>query len=997
MTTSANLYDSIYTDDDDSDLGMIAINEMYGHLNFDEISNYISLQEYIKLFPIHVNKMISIFHFNIQSLEANLVHLEALLANFKQTPDIIALSETWLNENNADSFILEGYNSFHVVREPRKHGGVSLYVRNHLSCDKIEEFTYLNSIIEICTLKITINNENYTVAAIYRPDDKYKHIKEFRKELGPILKNPLFKKSKSIILGDINIDLLMHGEHKLTNEYLNMLQTFSYTPIITRATRFPQGRQLGTPSLLDHIFINFTPPSVSGILHHEITDHLPVFLNIHLPQPSNSLFTIKFRIFNQENEAKFTRKLAYTLWEEILTDPDIHRNFELFINHFQNIYDECFPIATKIVSSKRIEKPWLSTGLFNSIKNKNRMFKNFKLGLTSEGTYKRYKNKLVNLLKVAKMRYYKNLFNSFKTNTKKLWQVINSITNKGTKHNKVDNLIVKNKVLSNPSDISEAYNHFFVNAAKDLQDQLPKLETDFRKFMGPRNPISMDLAQVNLSEVTSIIHSLKSKKCRVNDFSPSILKRNSHLIAMPLTTLINQSFQQGQFPNKLKQAQVIPLYKKGARSDINNYRPISLLNVFSKVFEKAMKLKMVAFIDSHKILCSSQYGFQKKISTEDALIHFSKNIYQQLDQSNSVLSIFIDFSKAFDTVPHNILLDKLDHYGIRGPVKAWFADYLSDRSQTTVFENFESSALNCSLGVPQGSVLGPLLFLLFINDLPNVSRLLYTLLFADDATMSVCGKDPKQLIQIANNELHRFYLWCNSNKLTVNTLKTFFILFSNKRISNLPPLVIKSNLTYELIKQVDSTKFLGVYYDYDMTFKSHIRHLSQKLARTAALLYKVKSIMPEFVLKNMYHAHILSLLNYCNVIWSNTFPSHLDTLVKLQKRVIRTITNSDFIAHTHPLFQQSKILDIDRLRKFNLCVYFFKNKNLLQNQYQHGYPTRHRHRIRPERHSTTLYEHSFMYQANKVWNELLDGDTNVINALSLPSFKRQLKQYLLSC
>ena len=660
------------------------------------------------------------------------------------------------------------------------------------------------------------------------------------------------------------------------------------------------------------------------------------------------------------------------------------------------MYNESFPITSKTVSSKRFEKPWLTTGLINSIRNKNKMFKNVKIGLISEEQYKIYKNKLVNLLKLAKKRYYIDLFNNFKTNTKKLWRAVNNLTNKSSRQSKIESLIVNNKILSKPSDIAEAYNSFFVSAAHELQNQLPKFETDHRKFLSRRNPRSMEFSHANISDISNIIHSLKNKKCRVNDFMPSILKRNAHLIAVPLTQLFNQSLAQGKFPTKLKHAQVIPLYKKGSKTDINNYRPISLLNVFSKIFEKAMKMKLVSFIETNKILTKSQYGFQKNISTQDALIQFSKNIYKQLDKSNSVLSIFIDFSKAFDTVPHDILLHKLDHYGIRGPLNAWFKDYLSNRSQNCVVENHESSSLCNTLGVPQGSVLGPLLFLLFINDLPNVSKLLYTLLFADDATMSVCGKNPNQLIRIANHELYHFYLWCIANKLTVNTLKTFFVLFSNRRHSNLIPLVIKSNFTYQLIKQADKIKFLGVFYDQDMTFKSHINYLSQRLARTAALLNRVKEFMPEFVLKNMYYAHFLSVLNYCNLIWCNTFSSHLDSLIKIQKKVIRSITNSEYLAHTYPLFQRLQLLDIDRLRKFHLATYFFKNKNLLAFRNPHQYQTRNRDRPRPERHHTTLYEKSFMYQATIVWNGLLNHGPNGMTTLSLPSFKRHLKQYLLS-
>ena len=177
---------------------------------------------------INDNESLSLFHFNIRSLEYNLVHLEALLSNLLKTPDIIALTETWLNQYNMDNFFIEGYNAFHIVREPNEHGGVSLFVRDGLQCEKIDEFSYRNSLIEICSIKLLVSGSSYTIAAIYRPSDKYKCIKEFRKELAPILKNPIFKKENSIIIGDLNIDLLLHSEHQETNEYLNLLQTFSY-------------------------------------------------------------------------------------------------------------------------------------------------------------------------------------------------------------------------------------------------------------------------------------------------------------------------------------------------------------------------------------------------------------------------------------------------------------------------------------------------------------------------------------------------------------------------------------------------------------------------------------------------------------------------------------------------------------------------------------------------------------------------------------------------
>ena len=589
------------------------------------------------------------------------------------------------------------------------------------------------------------------------------------------------------------------------------------------------------------------------------------------------------------------------------------------------------------------------------------------------------------------------MFTSFKTNTKKLWQAVNKLTGKKGNSSKISNIIVNNENLTDPSKISEAFNNFFVNVAPELEKNLPPTEKNPLDYLSPRNPASMRVPHATLNDIISIIRSLKSKKCNVNDFSPLILKKNAHHIAGPLTKLFNQSIQSGKFPDILKCANVIPLYKKGAKTDINNYRPISLLNVFSKIYEKVMKKFLVSFLDSNKILSKAQYGFQRNKSTEDVLIQFSKNIYEQLNKSNSVLSIFIDFSKAFDTVPHKILLDKMENYGIRGNVLKWFEDYLTNRTQSTSFENCSSSPKKTPMGVPQGSVLGPLLFLIFINDLPNVSKLFYTLLFADDATLSLCGHCPKLLVNIANNELWKFNVWCIANRLTVNTIKTFYMLFSNRSVNLLPPLVMKSNYNYDPISKVNFTKFLGVHYDSDMSFKTHINSLTQRLSRLAALLFRVQNFMPDFVLKNMYNAHVSSILNYCNIIWSNTYSTHLDPLIKVQKKIIRLITKSEYLAHTAPLFENMQILNIDSLRKYSLAVYFFKNLNLLLPNLQgrHQYGTRNRERPRPLRHSKTIYQKSFIYQAPVVWNELLDSaQPQITNTNTLSTFKRKLKQYL---
>ena len=654
MNNTPNLYDTIFSDDDELDVGMVALNELYNHLNVAEMSNYHSLAEYNKIVNDFNSNMLSIIHLNIRSLETNFIQLEALLSIIPP-PDIIALSETWLNNDNKEINKIDGYCYHHIVRQGKIRGGVGLYIKNSFNFEVLNQFSYVSNEIEICTVVLNINLKSYTIAVVYRPHQKFDNIKEFRKELAPILKSKYFKKSNTIIVGDFNINLLQHSEHQETNEFLNFMQTFNYIPLITRPTRFPIGEQAGIPSLLDHIYINFAPPAIPGILNYDMTDHLPVFLNIQLPQAVVATHTIKFRLFSDANQTKFTRSIAHVIWEEILIENDLDKNFNIFFDTFTKIYNECFPLVTKNISNKQKMRPWITKGILNSIRRKNNLFKNFKLGLISENEYKTYKNRLIFILKIAKKRYFVRLFTNYRNNTRKLWQSINNLTKNTYAWTKIDRIVVDNKRLSSPSDMSDAFNDFFVNIASRLESNLPKTDLDPLDNLSPRNINEMPIPNISLNEVVKVIKSLKNKTCNTNDFAPKIIKNNVHLLATPLTQLINQSVSQGKFPQKLKTATVIPLYKKGDKSDLNNFRPISLLNVFSNVFERVIKKHLVDFIEENSIISSSQFGFQKGKSTEDALRIFSEKTYKTLDKSKHALSIFIDFSKAFDTVPHNIL------------------------------------------------------------------------------------------------------------------------------------------------------------------------------------------------------------------------------------------------------------------------------------------------------------------------------------------------------
>ena len=609
-----------------------------------------------------------------------------------------------------------------------------------------------------------------------------------------------------------------------------------------------------------------------------------------------------------------------------------------------------------------------------------------------------YKSNSINkIIKTSKNSYYVNFFNNFRSKTTRLWKELNNITKPKASKQKI-NIMHKDKLLTKPLDVANSFNTFFSEIASHLDSNLPQAQHNPMDLLTGDFTDPMMVPNVHFTDILKIIKGLKSKQSNTDDFSPMIIKDNAHLIAQPLATLFNQSIMLGKFPSTLKIARITPIFKKGSKTDMNNYRPISILNVFSKIFEKQMKVFLMAHITKNNVLFRDQYGFQAGKSTIDAHIKFSTHVHNQLNQSNCVLSIFVDFSKAFDTVPHDLLLNKLAFYGIVGKANDWFRDYLADRSHVTSIDDQKSDPARVRLGVPQGSVLGPVLFLLFINDLPNFSKIFHTILFADDAKLSLSGKNPVHLINMANSELTLLYYWCIANRISINTLKTVFMLFSNRPITQLPPVVMKFNYTYEIIKRVESTKFLGIFYDERMSFKCHINYLCQRLSRISSLIYRLKDMLPTFVLKTLYHAHISSILSYCTVIWSGATPTSLTPLIRLQKRIIRNITVSDFLAHTAPLFQQCRILNIENVLKLALGSYFYSNfiHDLAPFQANHDHNTRHRLRLRPPHHNTSLFERSFVVQAPKFWNTITDSyPPEILSSNNIKIFNKRLKSYLL--
>ena len=469
-----------------------------------------------------------------------------------------------------------------------------------------------------------------------------------------------------------------------------------------------------------------------------------------------------------------------------------------------------------------------------------------------------------------------------------------------------------------------------------------------------------------------------------------IFKILRHFFLLPLKNLINKSFQKGIFPKCLKLARVTPVHKQGNLSDPSNYRPISSLPYISKIVETCVKERILAFCDKFSLINSSQFGFRRKLSTCDALIQLTEIIYDSLNKGNVLLIVMIDLKKAFDTVNHNVLLKKLECYGIRGNQLKWFSSYLSNRQCFVEIDNIKSKTEYFNIGVPQGSILGPILFLLYINDISSISNKLSTTLFADDTTVSISDSNLSNLIINSNTELQKIADWTSNNRLTLNVDKTVALLFTNKKPDNIGDQIILGD---ETVTDVVSSKFLGVFLDSKLNFVPHINYISNKIAKHVGIFYRIKDKLSSDAKLSYYYAFVYPFLSYNVCVWGSTYPTHLNPIVVLQKKFIRLMTNSSFLAHTRPLFLQLGLLEFTDIYKYNLLNYVFKalSKNVFC--FNNSRNSRDQFLIRPHFHRLTKTQHAFSYIGPTEWNKL---PVNLRKIDDFKRFKRSLKSYFLS-
>ena len=872
----------------------------------DKCKSYNKIEFNNMISEIQVPENTSLFSSYFLNIDGNTSNFDELMLELNQTKEkfsVIGLAETNTDSCNKDLYQLPNYKSFYQDKKPnkKKGTGVAIYVHDSLNATLDNTHTMINDHIETIFITITNTKEPITVGSIYRPPsgDLSKFVEILAGILDTLPQRPVY------LMGDYNIDLLnLSGD--LASKYEQLLLTSNIMPLLSIHTHEMPGCK---KSCIDNILSNnFENVVVSGTIKDSLSHHLPIF-QISLISQLNSKNEMpkytQYYNFSKLNLDLFVNELQESLSK---IEPS-ENNFSEFQEIFTGTMDRtCKLEIPKTSIRNNINKPWITDGLISAIQKKHKYHEDWKKTVSKNcpggnvemhEKFKAYRKTLNKTIKYTKNQFYCNKFVECKGDSKKTWQIINQVRGKSKRSIK-PLFNIDNKRITDRRMIANAFNEYFTSVAEKMNaDSYNDTEDanatnaempSFLDYMNKSCSSSIFLRDCDSDEVLELIQGLENGKA--SDIPIKVIKRSGQVISPILAKYFNLLMQKGHFPDTMKVGKITPIFKKGCEENFENYRPVSTLPLFGKLFEKIIYSRLYSFLIAKGILNENQFGFRKAHSTSHALNFSVNEIRKSLANEEHVIGVFIDLSKAFDTISHSKLLAKLEKSGIRGSALSLFTSYLADRTQYTNVLGVKSDKLRVKFGVPQGSVLGPLLFLLYINDIMNCSKLGIFVLFADDTNIFIKGTNLADALQKANEVLKFVQTYMRLNELHINMSKCCFMHFDPRKRQKMPVDNI-SEILLQIdgvpIKQVSSTRFLGVVIDEKLSWKEHIEYLTRKLKCQVGAINRIKDCVPGDLHRDLYYTLFESHLSYCIDVWGGVSSNKINPLFVVQKQCLRIL------------------------------------------------------------------------------------------------------------
>jgi exonuclease III len=967
-------------------------------------TNSADFQEFNSCVNFNSIKGLKFAHLNINGLRTKFDDLKSFLIthNF----NIFSLNELRLPKHFKSSFYeITNYTFIPFINSIR--GGSCFYIRKDCAYNEVKFLTCFPEYTEVNILNVKFPyTKPILIINIYNSPavDKL----NFLNSLNALLIELSQHDRNILIMGDLNINLLDNNSHSYLLK--SLAKQFNLDQFITSPTRIDKQSE----TLLDHVYgSHFFRNSYSGTFDLTDSDHKGVFLIKHNKVPKIPYKIISIRKYANLNFEKVSSELLNIDWSELTTMNNADDILHFFESQVLDILNSHAPITKRRV--KGIRNPWMTQEIMKLRIERaglKRIWHKSKC-LTDHSNYKHFKHFVQNRINKAKRDYFLNKCDEALTSAK-VWNVYNELSNfKLKRSDPIHELYVNDKILTDPPSICDALSAVFTlpgsNESEDIQgltNTINVTQADIEDLLSP------DL-------IKSSFQSLKPSTSSDSEIPYCFLKRFIDQLSFPITLIFSRFLQIKRLPSLFKSATITPIFKgKGSRTDPSNYRPISVLPVLSKLFEKVIYRKLYHHVENENLLDSQQHGFRKHRSCATALSLFSHDILTHLDSPNITAGIvFVDLKKAFDSIRPLRLLQLLRDIGIPPIILLYLCTYFTTRTYKIKLNNFISELYDLVRGCPQGSILAPILFSLFYNGVGSSLLSAFYYLFADDLCFYLFNSNTNSLITDLSLIMNNLNSWCETKDLVINFSKTKLMLISKRSITHdIPDLICAGHI----IERVNEFKYLGIIFDSTMTFDSHFQYVCKRISSAAGCLNLIKRYLNLRVFKVLINSFLLSIIDYGLPIWGKISNSRIHILQskvnsvlgayfypqicnKFQKinRITHITEHKQYFESNidyNSLYDQCNILSISERLKYFYAVFVFKSINFphipeISKKFSFSNSTRN-HTLLVPSHNTKFFEKSIFYQSILLWNKL-DTDARKID-LTLAKFSETVNQWLLN-
>lgn len=918
----------------------------------------------------------TVVHQNINRLKNKVSRLECELQLHKEI-DVLCLSEHWLSHSQLDAINIMNYKlSAKFCRTTGRGGGVCIYSRSSLLTIERTDMEQLGAerALELCAAEYI--GLGVIVICVYKPPRKNgepDNFQEFKSRLTSVFQMPAFKHNKIIIVGDINVDSFKNSPEN--RSLSNLMKSAGMKSLVSFPTRICKTTQ----TCIDHAYSNLPLNLVLCVEPKDflISDHLSIFVSVKIEKVLQCNAIIFKRLFSVNNINDFKLSIQNYDWHTTIF-CNMSCPGKIFNNIFDivfNFYKIHFPV--KKCPMKSNSKTWINEQVIRARKRLHISKLNlvYNPSVTNYDNIKMSERVFVDELYNARKNYLNNSIATSNNISRTTWQLIASETGRCIKNNAaIDILVSKTDGRSDEhraAAVATALNRFYVNVANsgtNAHSSISVSLTYLCKYVG-RHQNVFRFDGFPTKQVLNIVSSLKRKDSKdINDMSTKVLDIMPHSFLTMIGYLFNRCVREGVYPSILKNVKVQPVFKgKGDVQSLKNYRPISLIPIFSKIFESLLSNNLMNYFYSNNLMNKQQYAYQSGRSTVDAVRDVVDRVLVHLEGGRRVAAIFCDLSRAFEMVSHPLLLAKLEHYGVNGSFLDTISSFLENRKQITCVKSCRSELMELgSYAVPQGSTMGNSLFLILMNDLTSASDDAEFVMFADDGCVIVAAETLDLLKLKLTKVMAQVSAWFSANGMALNVEKTNIMQFS-LRGGMFVDLMIKCNGQY--VPQVNNIKYLGVTIDAGLTWSPHIDALCNRLSSACFALTRLRPSLNHDNLKKAYYGYFHSLLTYGVEFWGNA--AERDRAFKLQKRAIRIMSGMPWNYPARELFRQNKILTLASLYILNIAKHTHQNiDQFVRRADIHGFNTRRRNDLEMPTHRLVKSSHSLRIMGPKVYNRI---------------------------